>query len=95
MLSFFDRCDAIVCPPCAFTAPEHGATLREDLDSAFSYSETYNYAGWPAVVLRGGTSENGLPIGVQVVTPPWREDIALAIAYHLQAEFGQWKGASL
>src|SRR5262245_53892897 len=28
MLSFFDSYDAIVCPPCAFAAPEHGATLR-------------------------------------------------------------------
>ena len=74
MLSFFDKYDAIVCPPCAFTAPEHGATLREDLDAAFSYSEAYNYAGWPAVVVRAGTSSEGLPVGVQVVTRPWRED---------------------
>lgn len=91
MLSFFDNYDAIVCPPCAFIAPEHAATLKEDLDSAFSYSEAYNYVGWPAAVVRGGTSADGLPIGVQIVSPPWREDIALALAYRLQSELGHWK----
>lgn len=95
MLSFFENYDAIVCPPCAFTAPLHGATLREDLDAGFSYSEVYNYVGWPAVVVRGGTSAEGLPIGVQVVAPPWREDVALAIAYRLEHDLGGWKSPAL
>ena len=90
MLSFFEDYDAIVCPACAFPAPPHGATLREDLDAAFSYSEIYNYVGWPAVVVRGGTSAEGLPIGVQIVAPPWREDVALAIAHRLENELGGW-----
>lgn len=76
---------------CAFPAPQHGATLKEDLDTAFSYSEVYNYVGWPAVVVRGGTSDEGLPIGVQIVARPWREDVALAIAYRLEKELGGWR----
>jgi amidase len=91
MLSFFENYDAIICPPCAFPAPLHGATLKEDLDAAFSYSEVYNYVGWPAAVVRGGTSSEGLPIGVQIVAPPWREDVALAIAYRLEHDLGGWK----
>ena len=31
-------------------------------------------------MVRGGTSEEGLPIGVQIVSRPWREDVALAVA---------------
>jgi Asp-tRNA(Asn)/Glu-tRNA(Gln) amidotransferase A subunit family amidase len=27
----------------------------------------------------------GLPIGVQIITAPWREDVALRIAYALEA----------
>ena len=95
MLSFFEKYDAIVCPPCAFSAPQHGATLKEDLDAAFSYSEVYNYVGWPAVVVRGGTSAEGLPIGVRVVAPPWREDVALAIAHRLEKELGGWHRSAL
>lgn len=91
MLSFFENYDAILCPTCAFPAPQHGATLREDFDAAFSYSEVYNYVGWPAVVVRGGTSADGLPIGVQLVARPWREDIALNLAKRIENDFGGWK----
>ena len=91
MLSFFENYDAILCPPCAFPAPQHGATFKEDLDAAFSYSEVYNYVGWPAAVVRGGTSIEGLPIGVQVVARPWREDVALAVAHRLETELGGWQ----
>ena len=90
MLSFLEGFDAILCPVCAFAAPTHGATLREDLDAAYSYSEVYNYVGWPAAVVRGGTSVEGLPIGVQIVARPWREDVALAVAAQVEKELGGW-----
>lgn len=90
MLSFFENYDAILCPACAFPAPSHGATLREDLDAAFSYSEVYNYVGWPAAVVRCGTSGEGLPIGVQIVARPWQEHIALAVAHRLESDLGGW-----
>ena len=90
MLSLFERCDAILCPPCAFIALEHGATQREDLDSGFSYSEVFNYLGWPAAVVRCGTVGR-LPVGVQVVASPWREDIVLAVARKLETALGGWQ----
>jgi amidase len=91
MLSFLEGVDAILCPVCAFAAPTHGATMREDLDAAYSYSEVYNYVGWPAVVVRAGSSPEGLPIGVQIVARPWREDVALALAAHLERDLGGWQ----
>ncbi len=91
MLAVFERFDALLCPPCAFPAFDHGATLREDLDSAFSYSEVYNYLGWPAAVVRCGTTDKGLPIGTQVVSKPWREDIVLALARDLEDALGGWR----
>ena len=30
-------------------------------------------------------SENGMPIGVQIVGQPWREDVVLAVARALEA----------
>lgn len=91
MLSFLEGFDAILCPVCAFAAPTHGATLRDDLDAAYSYSEIYNYVGWPAAVVRAGASAEGLPIGVQIVARPWREDVALAVAAHVEKELGGWR----
>lgn len=91
MLSFLEGFDAILCPVCAFAAPTHGATLRDDLDAAYSYSEIYNYVGWPAAVVRAGASAEGLPIGVQIVARPWREDVALAVAAQVEKELGGWR----
>ena len=53
------------CPVCAYPAMHHGTSFEKF--PAFSYTMTYNLTGWPAAVVRAGTSPEGLPIGVQVV----------------------------
>jgi amidase len=87
MLFFLKKYDAIVCPASSSPAPKHEASEERD----FSYTNAYNLTGWPAVVVRGGTSSEGLPIGVQVVARPWREDVALAIAQQIEKELGGWQ----
>ena len=91
MLAFMEGYDAILCPASAFPAPEHGGTFSEGARHAFTYTSAYNMTGWPAAVVRGGTSPEGLPIGVQVVARPWREDVALALAARLEAALGGWQ----
>ena len=92
MLSFMEGYDAILCPTCAFPAPEHGVVTYDDsVRGGFSYSGAYNVTGWPGAVVRGGTSPDGLPIGVQVVGRPWREDVALALAKVLEDGLGGWQ----
>lgn len=86
MLSFFKDYDVILSPVNAFPAMPHGS-FSADLE-AFSYTMTYNMTGWPAAVVRGGTSPDGLPIGVQIVAHPWREDVALAVAGYLERALG-------
>jgi amidase len=87
MLTFLQNYDLILCPVCAFSAPPHGTTTP----SVVSYTEVYNLTGWPGAVVRGGTSSEGLPIGVQIVARPWREDVALAVAHYLEAALGGWQ----
>ena len=91
MLSFMEGYDAIVCPANARPAMPHGETLDSENMPAFSYTYTYNLTGWPAVVVRGGTSPEGLPIGVQVAAQPWREDVALAVAQFLETALGGYR----
>jgi amidase len=91
MLRFIKNYDAIICPVVAFPAQPHGITLDKEKDLGFSYCFTYNLTGWPAVVVRGGTSPEGLPIGVQVVARPWREDVALALARYIEKASGGWQ----
>jgi amidase len=95
MLAFMEAHDLILCPPGAFTALPHGEVLKPDRFPGFSYAGTYNLTGWPGVVVRGGTSPGGLPIGVQVVARAWREDVALAVASHLESALGGFQPPSL
>jgi amidase len=86
LLTFLHAYDLILCPVCSFPAPPHGTTL-----SIPSYTGVYNLTGWPGAVARGGTSPEGLPIGVQLVARPWREDVALAVAQYLEGALGGWQ----
>ena len=76
MLALFTEVDIIVCPVNIGPAPVHNAFERPSA----TYTQAFNLTGWPSTVVRAGTSGEGLPIGVQVVAPPWREDISLAEA---------------
>ena len=86
-LSLFRDQDVILCPPSHALARPHRASHADSFDD-WSYITIYNLLGWPGVSVRAGTSENGLPVGVQVVAPPWREDIALALAKTIESETG-------
>jgi amidase len=81
--------DALLCPVCAFPGMVHGSTY--DRLEAFSYTMTYNLTGWPAAVVRAGALPGGLPIGVQVAARPWREDVALALAEHIETALGGYQ----
>lgn len=88
MLEFLADFDAIVCPPCAFVELPHGASTPTEANASFSYTFAYNMTGWPAAVVRAGTSSKGLPIGVQIVGRPWREDVVLALARQIEQSCG-------
>jgi len=71
----------------AHTAIPHGT--QEDL-TAYSYTLAFNLAGWPGAVIRGGTGEGGLPIGIQILARPFREDHCLAVAGWLEQKLGEF-----
>ena len=91
MGAFLRRYDVMLCPVYTHAALLHGTSTQEENFHGFSHTMAYNVAGWPAAVVRCGVSASGLPIGVQIVAAPWREDIALAVAARLEREFGGWK----
>jgi amidase len=89
MCTFLDRYDAILSPVAAQPAVPHGTSIDETVFPGFSYTMTHNLTGWPAAVVRCGTSHTGLPIGVQIAAAPWREDVALQLAQTLESLLGQ------
>ena len=87
MLGLLRDVDVILCPAAQRLAPPHGSTLA-DTFLMWSYCTVYNLTGWPGAVVRAGADSNGLPIGVQCVAAPWREDIALALAARVESLLG-------
>jgi Asp-tRNA(Asn)/Glu-tRNA(Gln) amidotransferase A subunit family amidase len=88
----------LICPTAAIPAFRHGerewqveGKTVKYLD-AWSYCQWFNLLGFPAVVVPMGFSEEGLPIGVQIVGRPWEEEVVLAIAAKLEEERGPWQG---
>ena len=91
MLGFMENYDVIVCPVSSFAALPHGESMEDKNRAGMNYTATYNITGWPSTVVRAGTSPDGLPIGVQVVARPWREDVSLAVAQYLEGALGGWQ----
>jgi amidase len=89
------RFDVILSPVAAFPAVPHGTSVDEAVFPGFSYTMTHNLTGWPAAVVRCGTSAEGLPIGVQIAAGPWREDVALSVAERLEFRLGGWQECKL
>jgi aspartyl-tRNA(Asn)/glutamyl-tRNA(Gln) amidotransferase subunit A len=49
----------------------------------------FNVWGLPAVSVPCGFAKNGLPIGLQIAGPHWREDLVLRLA-HAYEEATEW-----
>jgi amidase len=91
LLGFMQNTDVIICPAHPTPAVRHGGSRAPEFGEGDSYSVVYNVTGWPAAVVRAATSPVGLPIAVQVVGRPWREDQVLAVAKVIESEMGGWK----
>jgi len=81
--------DVILCPAMPTPAKPHHHGLVEIND--FSHVMVHNLTGWPAAVVRCGSSTEGVPVGVQIVARPWQDATALAVAGYLEKVFGGWR----
>jgi amidase len=96
MLGWMKSHDVFICPvagkPAQPIDQDGGTTPTGGPGSGWPYTGVFNCTGWPVVVVRCGSSADGkLPIGVQVVAAPWREDLCLAVASYLESRSGGWK----
>jgi aspartyl-tRNA(Asn)/glutamyl-tRNA(Gln) amidotransferase subunit A len=85
----FAHCDAIVSGTSPTVAFPIGSRTQDPLSMYLCDVLTLggNLAGLPGISVPCGMSE-GLPVGLQVLAPQWREDIALRVAraYELAAD---------
>jgi AtzE family amidohydrolase len=89
MMALFNEVDAIIAPSTPCTAPLIGQQtfvldgvempVRPNLGV---YTQPISFIGLPVVAMPVPLSP--LPIGVQVIAAPWREDVCLRIAHALE-----------
>jgi aspartyl-tRNA(Asn)/glutamyl-tRNA(Gln) amidotransferase subunit A len=89
VLRLFEHYDAILAPATPCTAPKIGQQtflfdgveipLRPNVGI---YTQPISFTGLPVVAVP--VPLKPLPIGVQIIAAPWREDVALRVAYALE-----------
>ena len=82
--------DLLICPANRAPAEPWPEELKPQAPDPrnISFTSTYNNTGWPGTVVRAGWAPDGLPIGVQFIAQPWREDVSLAAAAFVEAATG-------
>jgi aspartyl-tRNA(Asn)/glutamyl-tRNA(Gln) amidotransferase subunit A len=88
LADFFTEFDLLVTPTMpteAFAAKGpppaeiHGHPVN--LLDAVAFTFPFNLSGHPAATVRAGLSANGLPAGLQIIGPRYRDDLVLQAAW--------------
>lgn len=80
--SFFDAYDLLLMPTTAVAAPLiEGPTALEQARLLTRYTAPFNSTGLPALSIPCGFTQNGLPVGLQLIARPWYEANLLRAAY--------------
>lgn len=77
----FQSVDAIITPTTPTTAFKRGEKIDDPLAMYLNdiYTVSVNLAGLPAVSLPVGTDDKGLPIGLQIIAPAFKEETIFKI----------------
>lgn len=79
---FFETCDLLLTPTVPIAAPARGsADAIERARLLTRFTAPFNLTGLPAISLPCGLNAAGLPLGLQMVAPPWAEARLLRAAY--------------
>lgn len=82
----------LIFPMHSRVAPKHRAPLLTPLD--FIYTGIFTTLGNPATSVPMGLNDNGLPLGVQVISRHGNDHLTLGCAEFLETTFGGWQPPS-
>ena len=92
--TIWDQIDILITPTSPICAPLIGETtvtidgVEEDTRMAATrFVRGFNLTGWPAISIPCGKSPQGLPIGVQLIAPPFQEAVLLNAAAAFEVTF--------
>lgn len=89
------KVDVLLTPTCPTTAFQMGAVYGDSVLMQYADQLTVpaNHAGVPGLSIPAGLDQDGLPIGIQLLGPDYREDILFRVgrAYERATENDAWR----
>ncbi|XP_068104191.1 fatty-acid amide hydrolase 2 [Hyperolius riggenbachi] len=79
----------LIYPSHPKIAPKHHEPLAMPFN--FAYTGIFNVLGLPVTQCPLGLSEDGLPLGVQIISTQYNDHLTLAVAQYLEKAFGGWR----
>jgi aspartyl-tRNA(Asn)/glutamyl-tRNA(Gln) amidotransferase subunit A len=85
---FFTKYDLLLTPTMPTEAYAAKGPPPAEIDGhpinlldAVAFTYPFNLSGHPAATVRAGLTDNGLPVGLQIIGPKYRDDLVLQAAY--------------
>jgi aspartyl-tRNA(Asn)/glutamyl-tRNA(Gln) amidotransferase subunit A len=93
-----ERIDVIVVPTTIITAPRFDELMVTDIDDSFLQTREallrntilFNSTGFPAVTIPIGLTKDNMPVGAQIIGPPFTEGKILSVAYNYECIDNRW-----
>jgi aspartyl-tRNA(Asn)/glutamyl-tRNA(Gln) amidotransferase subunit A len=80
--NFFEHFDLLLTPTTPIPAPYlEGPDAVKQAGKLTRFTAPFNFTGLPAISIPCGYTDQGLPVGLQIVTHPWGETALLRAAY--------------
>ncbi|MCM2293890.1 amidase [Allorhizobium sp. BGMRC 0089] len=87
----FQDADLLIAPVMPFLPPRSDAVdigdspqMNRIVSAMTAFTRPFSFLGLPVVTLPVAASQDGLPIAVQIIAKPWREDLAASLARRLE-----------
>ena len=85
--NFFDDYDLLLTPTTPIPAPYlEGPDAVEQAGKLTRFTAPFNFTGLPAISIPCGFTDQGLPVGLQIVTRKWGEAALLRAAHAYESE---------
>ncbi|TCM52663.1 aspartyl/glutamyl-tRNA(Asn/Gln) amidotransferase subunit A [Rhizobium sp. PP-F2F-G48] len=91
LATVFSACDVLIVPTMPFLPPLSSevdvgasASMNRIVSAMTALTRPFSFLGLPVVTLPVARSREGLPVGLQIVAPPWQEQRAASLARHIE-----------
>ncbi len=86
----FEDYDLLITPTMPLEAFAAAGPIPEQIEGQpcdmIAFTAPFNFGGQPAATVRAGFTDSGLPVGLQIVGPPHRDDLVLQASYAYERE---------